>query len=74
MGTKSTYTCSREFAIAAITKKLEDCSNRQLRILLDEAIHSLFYNFHVVDGEVDPKENEELEPIDLDDLPPYDEY
>lgn len=48
MSIKSTHYCTREFALAAIQKKLEDATDDQLANILEEIIHNGFYNFQIV--------------------------
>ncbi len=75
MGVKSTHLVTREFAIAAIQKKLEDASDEQLADTLESILHNGFYNFWVVSQEEFDKNKIEEYPMptlnDLDNLPEY---
>jgi ferritin len=49
MSIKTTHSCTREFAIEVIKKKLEEdtLTDEQLANMLEEAIHNGFYNFSI---------------------------
>ena len=54
MSIKSTHYVTREFAIEAIYKKLEEVeelNNEDLSELLEDVIHNGFYNFTIVGEE-----------------------
>lgn len=69
MSIKTTHSVTREFAIEAIMKKIEEgeLTDNQISNLLEESIHNGFYNFMIVD-DLDG-ENWILD--DLDNLPEY---
>ncbi len=79
MSIQTTYSVTREFAIAAIEKKLEECTDRQLENILEETIHNGFYNFSIVEADELEREKRTDEAYgmtprvldDLDDLPEY---
>lgn len=75
MSIKSTHIVTREFALAAIEKKLEDATDEQLANILEEAIHNGFYNFQVVSQEEFEQDQNGKYPMpaltNLDGLPEY---
>jgi hypothetical protein len=78
MSIASTYSVTREFAIEAIKKKLDDrnTTDEQIANMLQEAIHNGFYNFRIED-DMDIREKvwncERFYLDDIDNLPEYNE-
>lgn len=71
MSIKSTHFVTREFAIAAIKKKLneiDELSDSELANLLEEVIHNGFYNF-IITSE-DDLQNHDYVLTDLSYIPP----
>lgn len=75
MSIKTTHFVTREFAIAAILKKLDEANDQQLAYILEEVLHNGFYNFRVVSQEEMDEDDKDEWPMpkltDLDDLPEY---
>ncbi len=51
MSIKTTYLVTREFALAAIQKRLDDLSDDELSDVLETVLHNGFYNFWIVSEE-----------------------
>lgn len=75
MSIKSTHVVTREFALAAIEKKLQDATDEQLAYILEEALHNGFYNFQVVSQQEFDENRNKKYPMptltNLDSLPEY---
>ena len=76
MSIKSTHIVTREFALAAIEKRMYQLTDEHLAQALEEVIHNGFYNFQIVSHE-EMDENRQKEHFpdpfldDLDNLPEY---
>lgn len=71
MSIKTTTYVTREFAISAIKKKIDDIDNlsdSELADLLEDVIHNGFYNF-IITSE-DDIQNQNYILNDLSDIPP----
>ena len=75
MSIKTTHLVTREFALEAIYKKLEEANDSQLANILEEAIHNGFYNFRVVTEETMEENKRDYYPdatlTDIHYLPKY---
>lgn len=75
MSIKTTHLVTREFALAAIMKKLHEVNDRQLENILEETLHNGFYNFNIVTPEEMEENKAEKYPmpmlLSLEYLPEY---